>query len=182
MPLNMHGSLVAVVGASGAGKDTVLAGLRARLAGDPRWAFARRVITRPADPAGEDHVPADPVEFARLDLALRWHAHGLDYGIPRGIEAELAAGRHVFANLSRAVLAQAAARYPLLVLEITAPAALRAERLGARGRESVEDVAARLAREAPLPPGLRVLSVLNDTTPEAAVELALEALRQVGIA
>ncbi len=78
----------------------------------------------------------------------------------------------VLANLSRTVLAQAAARYPFAVLEITVPPAILAGRLAARGRESAADITARLAREAPLPPGLRVLRVVNDTTPEAAIAAA----------
>ncbi len=177
----MQGILVAVVGPSGAGKDTLLAGLRAALAGDARRVFVRRVITRAADPGGEDHEPADAAGFAARDLALRWDVHGLSYGIPRGIEAELAAGRHVFANLSRGVLPEAGARYPLLVLEVTAPPELRAARLAARGREPLADVAARLAREAPLPAGLRVVSVVNDGTPEAAVARALALLAEAGL-
>lgn len=169
--------LVAVVGASGAGKDTVLDGLCSALAGDARFVFARRAITRPSEAGGEAHESISPAEFAARDFALHWRAHGLDYGIACDIEPALAAGRIVLANLSRRVLADAAARYPLAVLEITAPPAILAARLAARGRESVADIAARLAREAPLPPGLRVLRVVNDTTPEAAIEQALTLLR-----
>ena len=66
-------------------------------------------------------------------FALWWDAHGLLYGIPRDIEPDLAAGRCVVANLSRGALADAASRYPLLVLEITAPPELLAARLAARG-------------------------------------------------
>lgn len=168
--------LIATVGPSGAGKDTVLAGLRAALAADPRFIFARRAITRPADLGAEEHEPLTAAEFGVRDFALQWQAHGLSYGIPREIESHLAAGRSVFANLSRAVLAEAAARYPLLVLEITAPVALRAARLAARGREDAADIAARLSREAPLPPGLPVARIINDTTPEAAIAAALKLL------
>ncbi len=160
--------LVAVVGPSGAGKDTVLDGLRR----NPAYVFARRAITRPAEAGGEDHVPMTPDEFAATDFALQWQAHGLCYGIPRAIEADLAAGRIVLANLSRTVLAQAAASYDFAVLEITAPPEVLAARLAARGREAAADIAARLAREAPLPAGLRVLRVINDTTPEAAIATA----------
>jgi len=171
--------LVAVVGPSGAGKDTLMAGARARLADDAHFRFVRRSITRPADSGGEDHEALTPDAFAtRRDsggFALWWNAHGLLYGIPRDIEADIAAGRVVVANLSRNALAQAA-RHPLRVLMITAPVALRAERLAARGREAVADIAARLAREAPLPPGLDVETVVNDAAPEAGVERVLAAL------
>jgi ribose 1,5-bisphosphokinase len=171
--------LVAVVGPSGAGKDTLLAGARARLAGDARFRFVRRGITRPADPGGEDHDPLTQTAFARLrdagGFALWWEAHGLLYGIPRDIEADLAAGRVVVANLSRAALPDAA-RYPLRVLEITAPAPLRAARLASRGREDAADIAARLAREAALPPGLDVATVMNDADVGTGVARVLEVL------
>ena len=169
--------LIAVVGPSGAGKDMVMEGLRAALADEPRFVFIQRAITRPATAGGEAHEALSQAEFARRDFALQWHAHGLQYGIPRAIEAELAAGRLVLANLSRTVLEQAAARYPFAVLEITAPPAILAARLAARGREGAADIAARLARDAPLPPGLRILRVVNDGTPEVAIARAAALLR-----
>lgn len=157
---------VAVVGPSGAGKDTLLDGARAALDGDLRFRFVRRCITRAADAGGEAHEPLTRAAFearrAAAGFALWWEAHGLLYAIPRDIEADLAAGRVVVANLSRLALAGAAGRYPLRVLQITAPAALRAARLAGRGREDAGDVAARLAREAALPDGLDVETVLND--------------------
>jgi len=172
--------LVGVVGPSGAGKDTLMDGARAALAGDARFVFARRVITRPAAAGGEDHQPASADDFAQMrdqgDFALWWNAHGLSYGIPARIAAEAGQGRVVVANLSRGVLAEAAARFPLLVLEITAPLDLRAARLAARGRESVEDVARRLSREAPLPEGLDIRRVVNDGPPEQGVAAVLAVL------
>src|SRR3712207_2085991 len=102
--------LVAVVGPSGAGKDTLIAGARARLGPDPRFRFVRRGITRPASAGGEDHEPLDRGTFLRRrdagGFALWWEAHGLLYGVPRDIEADLAASRCVVANLSRGVLAR----------------------------------------------------------------------------
>ena len=177
--------LVAVVGPSGAGKDTLLAGARMRIGPDARFRFVRRAITRPAEAGGEDHDALDRDAFFRRrdagDFALWWEAHGLLYGIPRDIETDLAAGRCVVANLSRRALPEAAARYGLLVLEITAPPAVLATRLAARGREDPDAVAARLAREAPLPPGLRVRRVVNDGPPEAgAAEVAAALLEAAG--
>ena len=173
--------LVGVVGPSGAGKDTLMDGARAALAGDTRIIFARRVITRPAEAGGEDHQPATAAEFARMrdqgDFALWWDAHGLSYGIPARVAAESGQGRVVVANLSRGVLAEAAASFPLLVLEITAPLELRAARLAARGRESVEDVARRLSREAPLPQGLDIRRVVNDGSPDQGIAAVVAVLR-----
>ena len=172
--------LVGVVGPSGAGKDTLMDGARAALAGDTRFVFARRVITRPAAAGGEDHQPASAEDFAQMrdqgELALWWDAHGLSYGIPAGVAAQAGQGRVVVANLSRGVLAEAVARFPLLVLEITAPLELRAARLAARGRESVEDVARRLSREAPLPEGLDIRRAVNDGPPEQGVAAVLAVL------
>ena len=169
-----------MVGPSGAGKDTLMDGARAALAGDTRFVFARRVITRPAAAGGEDHQPASAEDFAQMrdqgEFALWWDAHGLSYGIPARVAAEAGQGRVVVANLSRGVLAEATARFPLMVLEITAPLDLRAARLAARGRESVEDVARRLSREAPLPEGLDIRRVVNDGPPEQGVAAVLAVL------
>lgn len=162
--------LVAVVGPSGAGKDTLMGLARARLAGDARFVFVQRAITRPAQAGGEDHRAVSAADFAAEraagGFALWWDAHGLSYGIPRVIEHDMAAGRVVVANLSRGVLADAATRYRLRVLVITAPVAVLAARLAARGREDAADIAARLAREAALPEGLEIVTVMNDAMPE----------------
>jgi phosphonate metabolism protein PhnN/1,5-bisphosphokinase (PRPP-forming) len=172
--------LVAVVGPSGAGKDTLMAGALARIGPDGRFRFVRRSITRPASAGGEDHEHLDRDAFLRRrdsgGFALWWEAHGLLYGIPRDVEADLAAGRCVVANLSRGALAEADARYPLLVLEITAPPEVLARRLAARGREDPASIAERLAREAPLPPSLRVRRVVNDGPPESGIAQVAAAL------
>ena len=170
--------LVLVVGPSGAGKDTLLDRARVALADEPRVRFVRREITRPASAGGEAHTEVTPDQFAdrRASYALSWQAHGLGYGIPGDIAEDLAAGRVVVANISRAVIAEAAAKFPVCVLEITAPPAVLAERLAMRGRESADDIAARLARQVALPNGVRVVTVVNDRSPEegaAAVRAAI---------
>ena len=170
--------LILVVGPSGAGKDTLLAAARARLAGDPGFRFVRRVITRPADPDGENHEPVTPEAFAARRFALQWTAHGLSYGIPQDIEDDLAFGRHVIANTSRAVITEAVARYQARVILITAPITILARRLAQRGRETEADIAARLAREVALPPGIDSETVLNDATPDEGAERFLAALRR----
>jgi phosphonate metabolism protein PhnN/1,5-bisphosphokinase (PRPP-forming) len=174
--------LIAVVGPSGAGKDTLMAGARAALAQDARFRFARRAITRPAEAGGEDHEALSEADFvarcAAGGFALSWEAHGLHYGIPRDIEEDIAARRVVIANLSRAILPEASARYRLRVLNITAPMEVLAARLAARGRESLADIAARLARDVVLPDGLDVERVMNDTDVAEGVARVLAALNR----
>lgn len=151
-----RGMLYLVVGPSGAGKDTLIAGAQVALAGDPRFAFPRRVITRPREAGGEDHEPASAEAFAAAEaagaFALAWDAHGQRYGIPRRIEADLAAGRQVIVNVSRAAIAAARRRYgPVRVIVVTAPADVLARRLARRGRETAPEIAERLARIAAAP-------------------------------
>ncbi|MFC3030567.1 MULTISPECIES: phosphonate metabolism protein/1,5-bisphosphokinase (PRPP-forming) PhnN [Roseomonadaceae] len=159
-----------------------MAGARAALEGDARFLFARRCITRPAEAGGEDHSPMTEPEFEALreagGFALWWRAHGLLYGIPMAAAQALEEGRVVVANLSRTVLAEAAARYPLRILNITAPLPVLAARLAARGREDAADIASRLAREAALPPGLPVETVMNDSTVAEGTARVLAALNR----
>jgi phosphonate metabolism protein PhnN/1,5-bisphosphokinase (PRPP-forming) len=158
--------LVLVVGPSGAGKDTLLDEARKALADDARFRFARRVITRPADAGGEAHEAATEAEFAVRRFALQWQAHGLRYGIP--VEA-LEDNIVVVANVSRTVIAEAAQRFPVRVIEITAPPEILAARLASRRRESDADVAARLARNVALPSDVMVETVVNDGSLDVGV-------------
>src|SRR5271165_3345282 len=115
--------LILVVGPSGAGKDTLLDRARATLEGDGRFRFVRRVITRPAEAGGEAHEAVTEAEFATRRFALSWYAHGIYYGIPEDIEADLKVGRTVVASVSRGVIVEASSRYDVRVIEVTAPAA-----------------------------------------------------------
>lgn len=170
--------LVLVVGASGVGKDTLMEAARRALAEDPRFRFVRRTITRPAEAGGEDHDPVSDPEFDERDHDLQWRAHGLRYGIPAGISEDLARGRIIVANVSRAVIKEAAERFPVRVIEVTAPPALLAARLAARGREDSEGVAARLSRSVALPAGVDVRSVVNDGSLAQGIERFLAALTE----
>lgn len=150
------GRLVYVIGPSGAGKDSIIAYARDRLGAESdRHVFARRHITRPADSGGEDHIPITHDAFARDCAAgrfvLHWHGNGLGYGVGGEIDLWLQAGRHVVLNGSRGYLAEAQAVYPglLPVLVRIDPAVLR-RRLSARGRETPEQIEARIQRAAEL--------------------------------
>ncbi len=166
--------LVLVVGPSGAGKDTLLNAARQVFRDDSRVHFARRAITRPADPHGENHEPVTEAEFAAGKFALAWSAHGLRYGIPA---SALEVAPVTVANVSRGVIAEAVGRFAVRVIEVTAQTDVLAARLAARGREGIEDVARRLAREAAIPAGVKTLTVFNDGTLEEGVERFVGALR-----
>lgn len=140
-----------VVGPSGAGKDTLIAGVRAALAGNPQFAFPRRVITRPSN-AFEEHDSLDDEGFERASssgaFAFTWEAHGLKYGIPVAIDDDLHAGRTVVCNVSRTIIKSLYARYEhSIVVLVTAPANIISARLAARERSSDGDLNLRMRRE-----------------------------------
>lgn len=178
----MSGRVFALVGPSGVGKDTLLAGALAR---DPSLHWARRTITRPEVAGGEPFRGVTRAEFdamaAHGRFRLSWQAHGLGYGIEPEEFAALEKGGTVLFNGSRAALAQAQAAFPdLRVIRISAPSRVLAERLAARGRESLDEIEARLRRASyEVPPGLPVLDVVNDATPEEGIARLLAALYPV---
>ncbi len=146
-----NGAFVAVVGPSGAGKDTLIAHARTALAGEPQVDFVRRVITRPCDGQTEQHDSLSDAGFAKAladgAFALAWEAHGLRYGLPVDIDRALENGHVAVANLSRGALPALRQRYAnVAVVEITADLEILAARLSGRGRESREEVLARLER------------------------------------
>lgn len=171
--------IFAVVGPSGAGKDTLIRGV---LNGRPDLHLVRRVITRPTEAGGEDFEGVTPEDFAhrqtRGDFALTWEAHGLSYGIPK---AEVTGPGDVIFNGSRAALPEATRVFPgLHVILVTAPPAVLAVRLAARGREAAEDIRARLSRAAfEMPEGITFQTVVNDQSPEIGTQRLLAALQPV---
>jgi phosphonate metabolism protein PhnN/1,5-bisphosphokinase (PRPP-forming) len=183
--LRVEGALALVVGPSGAGKDTLLGAARAALADDPRFVFARRVVTRAAMAELEDHDSLDRTGFAleqqRGAFALDWEAHGLCYGVPVAIEAAMRDGRVVVVNTSRKVIELALQKYPRCrVLLVTARPEVRAERLAGRGRESADQVAARLAREgAAIPAGVEAVTIDNSGSLADGVARFVAALREM---
>ncbi|HTN97654.1 MAG TPA: phosphonate metabolism protein/1,5-bisphosphokinase (PRPP-forming) PhnN [Nordella sp.] len=176
------GRLVLVVGPSGAGKDSLLREAMLRLASDRHIVFPRRIITRPSHDETEAHDSLIVEEFlaaqAQGHFALSWQAHGLHYGIPISLLDELNSGRTAAVNVSRAIIAVAAERFPTLaVLNVTAPAEIIAERLSRRGREAPADIAARIARDAPrFDDRVETVTIVNDTTLEAAARAFTAAL------
>ena len=144
------GTFVCVVGPSGAGKDTLIRLARLELGARPGFLFPRRLITRQKSPF-EDHEILSPDEFdagVRAGrFALHWQAHGLSYAIDRSVVPALAAGATVVCNVSREALPVAREKFnDVKIVAITAPEAVLAARLAARGRESPEAMSERLAR------------------------------------
>lgn len=186
MAITSRGTLILVVGPSGAGKDTLISGARDALKGDARFVFPRRAITRPQVVGIEDSETMAPGAFAAAvaagAFALLWRAHGLSYGIPVAIETALGQGRHVVINVSRSVIPEARQRYqPLRIVEAWAPPELLSERLADRGREGDDEIEQRLARVSPMTPeGADVTRI--ETTGTVAESLAkfLEILRALG--
>lgn len=162
-----RGRLIAFVGPSGVGKDSLMSEV-AQLA--PQTALVRRHITRAPGLGGEDYQHLSVDSFQDLTnrgaYALHWQAHGLYYGIPRLVESDLAGGTDMLVNLSRGVLEEAHALFsPFLVINITADPAILAKRLASRGRETPQDIEARLARRsAALPPNLNAHTIENNGT------------------
>lgn len=161
----MSGRLIAVVGPSGVGKDTVMDALIARRPGLHR---VLRAITRAADSPGEPCESVSEAEFARRVVAgafaLHWPAHGLHYGVPTSVLERLQEGQDAVVNLSRSVLDEARRVFPgLIILSLSASDAVLRARLSARGRESKDDIEARIARaRAYAPKGADVIDISND--------------------
>jgi len=180
-----QGALVLVVGPSGAGKDTLIAAAQQALGSEGRFVFPRRVVTRDAVAALEDHdsIDRDGFEAARLNghFALDWEAHGLCYALPGSVDAAVAAGSIVVANVSRRVIPHALRKYGRArVMLITAETEVRAQRLAGRGRESAEDVAARLRHEgAPVPEGVAPVVIDNSGALESGIAAFVAALRLI---
>lgn len=144
------GVLILVAGPSGSGKDTLIAAARRAFAGDDRFAFPTRFITR-EDQTGEEHIHVSAKDFERLrreDLFfLDWDAHGHSYGIPASVRNDLIEGRAVVCNVSRKLIpaARAAWKATEVILVSVSPETLK-ERLRRRGRESETEIENRVKR------------------------------------
>lgn len=165
----MNGRLIAFVGPSGVGKDSLMEALAARHG----LRQVRRVITRPSDAGGEAFEGVSEAEFTQRaaagQFALSWQAHGLQYGIPH---AQIGGDEDRLINLSRAVLPEAQTLWPtLVVILVTAPPDILRARLLQRGREDAAEVDRRLARASqPMPEGVRYTELSNAGTLEQSLD------------
>lgn len=161
----MSGRVIAVVGPSGVGKDSVMSGLKSLV---PEIHLVRRVITRDPGLGGEDYDAVSPDEFDAMKrsgaFALHWGAHNLYYGVPITVNYQLKKGTDCLINFSRKALSEGADIFPnFLVLNITASSETLARRLSARGRETADEIAQRIAvAQKTLPAGLNIIEVSND--------------------
>ena len=148
----MKSRLFYIVGASGSGKDSLMCYARKRMSGNPGVVFAHRYITRPADICGENHIVLSPEEFEGRRTAglfsMNWESHGCSYGIGIEVDEWLARGMNVVVNGSREYLTDARRNYSgfLRPVHIMVSADVIRARLLARGRESLAEVDARIAR------------------------------------
>ncbi len=145
------GAFVGVVGPSGAGKDSVIAGAQALLCNHASIVFPQRVVTWAPD-VTESNVNLSAREFEVVlsagGFSLAWAAHGLSYGIPVEVDALVAHGRTVVVNVSRSVAPVLRTRYSRgRVVLIDAPQPVRRSRLAQRGREDDPAINGRLVRE-----------------------------------
>lgn len=176
------GRLVAVLGPSGAGKDTLMdAACRAR----PDLGRVTRVITRHPDAGGEEFISVSDMEFAEREATgeflFSWRAHGLHYGVPASAMNDVRRGKTMLFNGSRAALASFRETIPDLgIILVTASPDVLAQRLLRRGREGREDVARRLTRavEDNLA-DLRFFEVENSGSVAAATQRFLSALDEM---
>lgn len=174
------GHLFYIMGASGSGKDTLLQGCRERHIEGLRPLVAHRYITRKPDGGTESHVWLTDAEFeqqiAQGAFAMHWSANGYRYGIGREIDQWLAQGGQVLVNGSRGYFEQARSRYgrSLVPVLISVDPARLQRRLKRRGRESAEEIKARIRRarelEQQLPPDAIVVEN-NASVAEAVTNL-----------
>lgn len=161
----MSGAWVFVCGPSGAGKDSVIEAARHILGPRPDIVFARRMVTRAAQP-GSDHDAVSEARFQALrssgGLSWHWQAHGYCYGIARHYEDDVRAGRRVLVNGSREHVLALPPAPGIRVVEVTADAQTLAARLSQRGRDSSDAVAGRLARNSTLPSLQADIVIAND--------------------
>ena len=167
-------TLFYVIGASGAGKDTLMNYARTKINGSEPVVFAHRYITRPPFTGNENHVYLSKEEFkTRIEnelFALHWESHDQHYGIGIEIDSWMHRGFNIIVNGSRQYLPVAQQRYPdLKVVLIDASPAVIGERLASRGRESAEEIAKRIARTAEITADLtNCVKIINDGAVEDA--------------
>ena len=179
-----RGQLYYLIGPSGSGKDSLISYVRNRLNGNGSAFFAHRYITRVPDAEGENHVALSREEFLqRIEkglFAMHWHSHGCYYGIGIEMNYWLSKGCQVLVNGSRSYLPEARRRYPALkVILIDVSTEVLKRRLEARGRETPEQIQARLERNNQINDALVIIPhtvINNDGALDKAGEMLIQNL------
>ena len=174
-----------IMGASGVGKDSVMAYARKQIKDPMQIIFAHRYITRPADSGGENHIALSHQEFrSRLKaglFALHWESHNQLYGIGNEIDLWMEKGCKVVVNGSRQYLPEARIRYPSIqaILIEASPETIKS-RLSSRGRESNTEIEKRMARNEILAPRVSAALVVirNDGPLEGAGRQLLQVITE----
>ena len=163
-----------IIGASGAGKDTLINYARTKINGSDPVIFAHRYITRPPYIGNENHVCLSIGEF-RLRMkanlfALYWESHGNFYGIGNEINKWLENGFNVVVNGSRQYLPVAQQIYPEMeVILIAASQEIINQRLSNRGREDAGEIEKRIARTSEISTDMgNCIKIQNDGAVEDA--------------
>jgi ribose 1,5-bisphosphokinase len=180
----MSHRLIYIIGPSGAGKDSVLQALRQTWPGAANAHWARRTITRPTQPDGEQHEAVDVRSFDQLQtqgtFGLLWDANTLRYGVRATELAPLDEGRCVFVNGSRGHLPLLLASWPgATVVHISASPEVLSQRLAARARETPDDIAARLRREVPMALPANHIAIQNDGPLQGTVDVLAQRLNRL---
>lgn len=182
------GRLIYLMGPSGSGKDTLINQLKSRL---PELVYVpRRYITRPVNETQlEQHVYMTLEGFAAAKqdglFAFDWQANGYQYAIGQEINAALAAGKMVLINGSRAHFQALDVAWQSLCVPVylAVSADVQIARLRARGRETVAQMEARVARSTAMLNQLPDECVVLDANQpmEAVYQQLIEQMQQLAL-
>ena len=175
------GRLVVVVGPSGAGKDTLIGIARGLCADDSTVVFPRRIVTRPPS-AHEEHDTVPVAAFERAvaqgAFAFWWQAHGLRYALPLSVVDDIRDGHPVVCNVSRTIVSDLRLQFAyLVVVLVSAPPEILAERLVRRGRTADGTIQDRIGRSSGLNLDIPIdVRIENVGDPEAGGRLLAAAI------
>lgn len=177
MTYSKDGRLIVVVGASGAGKDSILKGAANYYHDNPRVEFVRRVITRECDPETEVHDSVTEEQFIvrqkHGDFSVWWQANGLYYGIPAEVLEKISLGQLIIANGSRAAIEDIRSTFKqLTIVHIAVTEEVLAGRLASRSRESDGQIKRRLQRNKMIKAieGDDVVTIDNNLAKQSAID------------
>lgn len=146
-----NSTIIYLIGASGAGKDTLLKNLRNNGTSTSKIIVAHRYITRPINVIDENYIYLSTEEFedrkANGLFLFSWSSNGNNYGIGIEVLDWLNKGFSVVINGSREYLDTAMQIYQNIqpVLVEVEPSVLR-KRLVERNRETPQQIESRIER------------------------------------